>query len=164
MDNFPNLKKPSHLIATLFGVGKLPFGPGTWGSLVTLGVWLACSSSMQSSVFFLLLVITVSIIVCYFATKNLVEKDQKSIVIDEFAGMWLALFISSKMNASVDITSFSLDSFIVAFILFRFFDILKPFPISYIDKNIKNGFGIVLDDLIAGIAAGFLTIALYNIF
>jgi phosphatidylglycerophosphatase A len=85
-------------------------------------------------------------------------------VIDEFAGMWLALFISSKMNASVDITSFSLDSFIVAFILFRFFDILKPFPISYIDKNIKNGFGIVLDDLIAGIAAGFLTIALYNIF
>ena len=105
---------------------------------------------------------TASIVICHFATKGLVEKDQKSIVVDEFAGMWLALFISSK------ISTFNIESFeainlaIITFILFRFFDILKPFPISYIDKNLKNGFGIVLDDLIAGIAAGFLTIALYS--
>ena len=162
MDNFPNLKKPSHLIATLFGTGKLPFGPGTWGSLVTLGIWLISSPSIQNSFSLLFIILTTSIVICHFATKGLVEKDQKSIVIDEFAGMWLALFISSKISI-FNIESFAaINSAVITFILFRFFDILKPFPISYIDKNFKNGFGIVLDDLIAGLVAGFLTIALYS--
>ena len=92
----------------------------------------------------------------------MVEKDQKSIVIDEFAGMWLALFISSKISIFNIESGAAINSAIITFVLFRFFDILKPFPISYIDKNFKNGFGIVLNDLIAGLVAGFLTIALYS--
>ena len=76
--------------------------------------------------------------------------------------MWLALFISSKVSIFNIESVAAINSAVNTFILFRFFDILKPFPISYIDKNFKNGFGIVLDDLIAGLVAGFLTIALYS--
>ena len=100
---------------------------------------------------FLLIVIIFSIVVCYIATKDIEEKDHKSIVIDEFAGMWLALFMIPDISAAG-----------LTFLLFRMFDIFKPFPISYVDNNMKNGFGVVLDDLIAGLLAGLLTIVLYT--
>ncbi len=151
MNNFPNLKKPTHLFATLFGIGKLPFGPGTWGSVATLFLWVGCSSSIQSNFMILIFILCFSVIICHLATRNLVEKDQKSIVIDEFAGMWLALFIVSDVAAAG-----------LTFLLFRVFDIFKPFPISYIDKNMKSGLGIVLDDLVAGLAAGYLTVLIYS--
>ena len=151
MNNFPNLKKPTHLFATLFGIGKLPFGPGTWGSLATLFLWVGCSSTIQNNFMILIFILCFSFIICHLATRNLVEKDQKSIVIDEFAGMWLALFIVSDVAAAG-----------LTFLLFRVFDIFKPFPISYIDKNMKSGLGIVLDDLVAGLAAGYLTVLIYS--
>mgnify|MGYP005686477281 CR=1 FL=1 len=151
MNNFPNLKKPTHLFATLFGIGKLPFGPGTWGSVATLFLWVGCSSTIQSNFMILIFILCFSVIICHLATRNLVEKDQKSIVIDEFAGMWLALFIVSDVAAAG-----------LTFLLFRVFDIFKPFPISYIDKNMKSGLGIVLDDLVAGLAAGYLTVLIYS--
>ncbi|MCH1526323.1 MAG: phosphatidylglycerophosphatase A [SAR86 cluster bacterium] len=151
MHKFPNLKKPSHLLATLFGVGKLPYGPGTWGSLATLIIWYFCDEAIQKNILFLLIVIIFSIVVCYIATKDIEEKDHKSIVIDEFAGMWLALFMIPDISAAG-----------LTFLLFRMFDIFKPFPISYVDNNMKNGFGVVLDDLIAGLLAGLLTIVLYT--
>lgn len=151
MNNFPNLKKPTHLFATLFGIGKLPFGPGTWGSLATLFLWVGCSSTIQSNFMILIFILCFSVIICHLATRNLVEKDQKSIVIDELAGMWLALFIVSDAAAAG-----------LTFLLFRVFDIFKPFPISYIDKNMKSGLGIVLDDLVAGLAAGYLTVLIYS--
>ena len=153
MNKFPNLKKPSHLLATLFGVGKLPYGPGTWGSLATLIVWYFCNEYIQTSIEVLIAIILLALLICYFSTNDHEEKDHKSIVIDEFAGMWLALFLIP------DITTAGL-----AFLLFRLFDIFKPFPISYVDNNIKNAFGVVLDDLIAGLAAGYLTIFLYSFF
>ncbi len=151
MNNFPNLKKPTHLFATLFGIGKLPFGPGTWGSVATLFLWVGCSPTIQSNFMILIFILCFSVIICHLATRNLVEKDQKSIVIDELAGMWLALFIVSDAAAAG-----------LTFLLFRVFDIFKPFPISYIDKNMKSGLGIVLDDLVAGLAAGYLTVLIYS--
>tara|TARA_B100000768_G_scaffold171320_1_gene178514 strand:- start:77 stop:538 length:462 start_codon:yes stop_codon:yes gene_type:complete len=150
MNNFPNLKKPTHLFATLFGIGKLPYGPGTWGSVATLFLWVGCGSFIQSNFLILVFILCFSVIICHLATLNLIEKDQKSIVIDEFAGMWLALFIVSDVAAAG-----------LTFLLFRVFDIFKPFPISYIDKNVKSGLGIVLDDLLAGLASGYLTVLIY---
>ena len=151
MNKFPDLKKPSHLLATLFGVGKLPYGPGTWGSLVTLIIWHLSNEVIQKSILVLVIIVFSSILICYLATKDIEEKDHKSIVIDEFAGMWLALFMIPELAAAG-----------LTFLLFRIFDIFKPFPISYVDNNVKNGFGVVLDDLIAGLAAGLLTIFLYT--
>ena len=91
------------------------------------------------------------------ASKDLVEKDHKSIVIDELAGIWVAMypviFIASTQYER------SLYA-ILALIFFRLFDIFKPYPISYIDKNFKNGLGIVLDDLIAGIYSAIFAISI----
>ena len=89
--------------------------------------------------------------VCYFATKGLSdnEKDQKSIVIDEFAGVWVAFIPVSGIVMMQDFLTYS----ILAFLVFRVFDIWKPYPISYIDKKIKNYLGVVLDDLVAGFYA-----------
>ena len=155
MDKFPNLLKPSHIFATLFGVGLLPFAPGTWGSLFVLisffytNIYL--SINVQFFYLLLLVIILFAILVCYFATKELSdnEKDQKSIVIDELAGVWIAFIPVSGIVMMQDFLTYS----VLAFLLFRVFDIWKPYPIGFIDKKIKNHIGIVLDDLVAGLYA-----------
>ena len=148
MNNFPNLKNPIHFIATLGGIGKIPFAPGTWGSLFSflLFILLFLYLNMHFVVF---LIILFSIWICEKASVDLIEKDHSSIVIDELAGMWVALLPALYMTTQSSRTTYA----VLAFIFFRIFDILKPFPISYFDKNYKNGLGIVLDDLIAGFLA-----------
>ena len=155
MNKFPNLLKPSHIFATLFGIGLLPFAPGTWGSLVGLILFfysnIYLSINVQFFYLILLIIILFAILVCYFATKELGgnEKDQKSIVIDEFAGVWIAFIPVSGIVMMQDFLTYS----VLAFLLFRVFDIWKPYPINFIDKKIKNHIGIVLDDLVAGLYA-----------
>ena len=155
MDKFPNLLKPSHIFATLFGVGLLPFAPGTWGSLFGLILFfytnIYLSINVQFFYLLLLVIILFAILVCYFATKELSdnEKDQKSIVIDELAGVWIAFIPVSGIVMMQDFLTYS----VFAFLLFRVFDIWKPYPIGYIDKKIKNYLGVVLDDLVAGLYA-----------
>ena len=155
MDKFPNLLKPSHIFATLFGVGLLPFAPGTWGSLFGLILFfytnIYLSINVQFFYLLLLAIILVAILVCYFATKELSdnEKDQKSIVIDELAGVWIAFIPVSGIVMMQDFLTYS----VFAFLLFRVFDIWKPYPIGYIDKKIKNYLGVVLDALVAGLYA-----------
>ena len=166
MNKFPILKKPSHLFATLFGIGLLPIAPGTWGSLFGLimflyaGVYL--SISQELFYFLLLCIISLSLIVCYFATKDLDknENDQKSIVIDELAGVWLAF---TPVAGIIMMKEFLIYSFL-AFIFFRIFDIWKPYPINIVDREIKNYFGVVLDDLIAGIYAAIIVILISYLF
>ena len=158
MDKFPNLLKPSHIFATLFGVGLLPFAPGTWGSLFGLILFfytnIYLSINVQFFYLLLLTIILVAILVCYFATKELGdnEKDQKSIVIDELAGVWIAFIPVSGIVMMQDFLTYS----ILAFLAFRVFDIWKPYPIGFIDKKIKNHIGIVLDDLVAGLYAAII--------
>ena len=155
MDKFPNLLKPSHIFATLFGVGLLPFAPGTWGSLFGLILFfytnIYLSINVQFFYLLLLVIILFAILVCYFATKELSdnEKDQKSIVIDELAGVWIAFIPVSGIVMMQDFLTYS----VLAFLLFRVFDIWKPYPIGFIDKKIKNHLGIVLDDIVAGLYA-----------
>ena len=155
MNKFPNLLKPSHIFATLFGVGLLPFAPGTWGSLVGLILFFYTNIYLSINVefFYLLLMVIIlsAILACYFATKDLsdIEKDQKSIVIDELAGVWIAFIPVSGIVMMQEFLTYS----VLAFLLFRFFDIWKPYPIGRIDKKIKNYLGVVLDDLVAGLYA-----------
>ena len=155
MDKFPNLLKPSHIFATLFGVGLLPFAPGTCGSLFGLILFfytnIYLSINVQFFYLLLLVIIFFAILACYFATKELDEneKDQKSIVIDELAGVWIAFIPVSGIVMMQDFLTYS----ILAFLVFRVFDIWKPYPIGYIDKKIKNYLGVVLDDLVAGLYA-----------
>ena len=95
--------------------------------------------------------------VCENISKDLEEKDDKSIVIDELVGMWIALMPAIYL---ADTQSERTIIAILALILFRVFDILKPFPVSYFDQRFKNGFGIVIDDVIAGIITLLILIPL----
>ncbi len=156
MQKFPNLKDPYHFFATLGGLGLSPIGPGTVGSIFGWAIFIVLSHYINAAhlAILTLFVIIFSVYISSIATKDLIEKDHKSIVIDELAGIWLAMipviFIASSQYER------STYAFL-ALIIFRIFDILKPYPISYIDKNFKNGLGVVLDDLIAAIFAAFLS-------
>ena len=161
MNKFPELSKFSHLLASFFGIGLLPFAPGTWGSLAGLllffsFIYLQLSFFLLVSLF--LCFVILAIVVCSIASKDLVEKDHKAIVIDEVAGAWLSfLFIPVLGIYDFSSSEWQKESYLAAFFLFglfRFFDIFKPHPISFIDRRFKSGFGVVLDDLVAGIFAG----------
>jgi phosphatidylglycerophosphatase A len=160
MSKFPDLKNPIHFIATLGGIGKIPIAPGTWGSIFGFLVFIYISHYVDMLIV-VILSIPFSIWICEKASINLIEKDHKSIVIDELVGIWVALAPALYLSTQSSRTLYV----VLALIFFRLFDILKPFPISYFDKNYKNGLGIVLDDLIAGVMAIFPAMALiYLIF
>jgi phosphatidylglycerophosphatase A len=160
MSKFPDLKNPIHFIATLGGIGKIPFAPGTWGSIFAFLIFIYISHYVDMLIV-VILSIPFSIWICEKASINLIEKDHKSIVIDELVGIWIALVPALYLSTQTSRTYYA----VLALIFFRLFDILKPYPVSYFDKNFKNGLGIVLDDLIAGIMAIFPAMALiYLIF
>ena len=154
MSEFPNLKKPYDFIASLGGIGLIPLAPGTFGSIFAWFVFVIMSHFVNMLIYTIAIVF-IAIWVCEKASVNLIQKDHKSIVIDELAGMWVALvpviyFASDQLERIIYAC--------LALVFFRAFDILKPFPISYFDKKYKNGFGIVLDDIIAGIFSGILSV------
>jgi len=156
MQQFPNLKNPYHFIATLGGIGLFPLAPGTIGSIFGWIIFIVLSHYIEM-ISATLLIIFLSIYVSNLATKDLINKDHKSIVIDELAGIWFAMIpVIYIASSQYERTLYA----VLTLIFFRLFDILKPYPISYIDKNFKGGFGIVIDDLIAGVFAGILATAI----
>ena len=159
MSSFPNLKKPSHFIATLGGVGNAKHAPGTWGSLVSLFLFILASHYFPNMAGLVIAMTIYSIWLCDKVSSTLTKKDHPAIVIDELVGMWIAAYPAIHYATQNERVIFV----IAAFILFRFFDILKPFPISYLDKNIKGGLGIVLDDVVAGIFAAAIAIILMTL-
>tara|TARA_Y100000816_G_scaffold257543_1_gene211796 strand:+ start:70 stop:570 length:501 start_codon:yes stop_codon:yes gene_type:complete len=155
-------KKIGKLIVTMFGVGLIKYFPGTFGSLVTALLYYIFYV-IKINYFFLLFINLVIFFYSVWMINNLEgefnEIDAKEIVIDEFLGQSIPIlfFYIIFYEGSVSNTFFFIIVFL-SFIGFRFFDILKPYPINYVDKNIKNGFGVILDDLIAGF---FTLIVLY---
>ena len=148
--NFPNLKIPSHLLATWFGVGLIRPAPGTWGSFAALLIWYFAEFMHPIAHVILPIFILFSWLVCSQATKDSDSKDHSAIVIDEVAGMFVAL----------SFVSYGVMTYLCAFLLFRSFDIWKPWPISWVDQNVQGGLGILLDDLIAGLFAGGIIYAI----
>ena len=138
-----NIKKISYNFSTSIGVGNSKFFPGTLASLITLPiVWFI--KEFYSLNFFLITLLFYSII-SYFlikiCIKNVIDKDPKHIVADEHIGQSIALIFCDQ----------KIFDYLISFILFRFFDIIKPFPINIVDKKIKNALGVILDDVLAGI-------------
>ena len=137
----------SKIFCTGFGVGKIPFFPGSLASLSILPIiWVIKNN--QSTEFFLI-VIAIYLIISYFFIKvcisNQSNKDPSYIVVDEHLGQAVTLLFCDEVFIE----------YLFAFLLFRFFDILKPFPINYFD-NIKNPFGVIADDILAGIISGLI--------
>lgn len=132
------------LIAAWFGTGFIPFAPGTWGSLAALPFAAgAYSLGIISSCLSLVLIIVFSIWISGNASKILKMEDPSAVVIDEVAGIFVTMFLIPVSWTGI----------IAGFILFRFFDILKPFPAGLVDRKVKGGTGIVLDDILAGVYA-----------
>ena len=150
--SFPDYNKISHVLATCFGVGSIPFAPGTWGSLFAVLLIYNIAFLQEWIILATVLIVAFSWWVCVEVHEE-TKSDSSEIVIDEFAGMFVAcMFINHDFI-----------SLVFAFLFFRFFDIVKPWPISWVDKNIKNGTGILIDDLLAGLFAGILMLAIFVI-
>jgi phosphatidylglycerophosphatase A len=146
----------SRLIATFFGVGLLPGAPGTWGSLAALPVGYALH---WAAGFPLLLLATVALFLAgYWATARETaggdDPDPGEIVVDEVVGQWIALFpLSAGLWAmSAPTWLFPWPGWVGAFVMFRIFDIWKPWPVSWADRQ-HGALGVMLDDVLAGIMA-----------
>jgi len=135
-------KDPVLLLGLGFGSGLSPFAPGTAGTVVALlFVPLLALLSTGPLLAVLLIASLAGIYICGYSARKLGANDPSSIVWDEFVGLWIAL-------AGFPVSSFWLVS---GFVVFRCFDILKPWPISVLDKKVPGGLGIMLDDILAGV-------------
>ncbi|MGQ0286051.1 phosphatidylglycerophosphatase A family protein [Pasteurellaceae bacterium 22721_9_1] len=144
-----SLTNPIHFLALGFGSGLIRPAPGTWGSLagLILGALLLQCLTIKTFLFFTALCFVLGCYLCQKTADDMGVHDHGSIVWDEFIGIWLVLAAVPEIN---------LLWCIVAFVLFRFFDILKPYPIKIFDQKLENGFGIMIDDVLAAVYAVLL--------
>ena len=145
------LREPVLLLAFGFGSGLTPRAPGTAGSLAALALaagFTCLPFTLPASALWLLLgaAIAAGIAICGSAARRLDAPDHPGIVWDEFAGLWLTLGLAPA----------GLGWWIAGFVLFRIFDIVKPWPIAWFDRRWKGGLGIMVDDLMAGLFAGLM--------
>ena len=139
----------------MFGIGKLPRIPGSYASLVTV-IFLYILFhifSVPADVFLFLLVgiFIISLFAVNLFIKDLTNKDPKEVVIDEFIGQSIPICLYEIAHTEVSDPSRVITFYFIMFILFRIFDISKPYPVSYYDKNFKNSFGVIMDDVCAGL-------------
>ena len=149
------MKKINVLISTFFGYGYLTKIPGTVASFVTaVFIYIAYEHLGYTDLKFSIIFFTILFFYSFYAVKDaeseFKNKDPRQIVIDEVLGqampLILVLYLSQKNQLSLSIEIY----YLISFLSFRFFDIIKPFPVSYFDKNFKNYFGIIMDDIMAG--------------
>jgi len=149
------MNKINFLFVTLFGIGKLKKIPGSYASLVTTIFLFILFHLLNFSPNAVLIGITIVFIISLYAVnifiKNLDNKDPKEVVIDEFIGQSIPICLYEIAHEGTKETSQILKFYFIMFILFRVFDIVKPYPVSYYDKNFKNSFGVIMDDVCAGL-------------
>ena len=138
------MTSPVNFLAFGFGSGLAPFAPGTFGTLAAIPLYLLMSS-LSLSLYLLItaVVCVVGVWICGKSSEKLGVHDHSGIVWDEFAGYFITMIAAPTGWLWV----------VVGFVLFRLFDIWKPWPISLLDKNVGGGFGIMIDDILAGIFA-----------
>ena len=137
------LRYPEVLLATGFGSGLSPAAPGTVGTLASLLLFLVLADTTWPLLLICLAGFIAGMWICQKTSDRLGVHDHGGIVWDEFVGMWLTLLW----------VPLSLTTIVLGFVLFRLFDILKPWPIGPLDKRVHGGLGIMLDDVIAGLFA-----------
>ena len=142
------------LFVTMFGLGKIPKIPGTFGSLATVIILYLFFHTLNISSNIIFIVLVVIFIYSFSAvaahTKDNNNKDPKEVVIDEFIGQSIPIYLYEISHGTEKSTDEAIIFYAVCFVLFRFFDIAKPFPVSFFDKNFKNSFGVIMDDVCAG--------------
>ena len=138
----------------MLGLGKVPKIPGTFGSLAAIIILYIFFHILNLSSNIILIVLIIIFIYSFSAVsihiKDNKNKDPKEIIIDEFIGQSIPIYLYEISHGTEKSSNEALIFYGICFVLFRFFDIVKPFPVSYFDKNFKNSFGVIMDDVCAG--------------
>ena len=149
------MNKVIFLFVTLFGIGKLKTIPGSYASLATTIFLFFLFHILNLKPNIILIAVIIIFFISLYAVnifiKDLDNKDPKEVVIDEFIGQSLPICLYEIAHESIKATSEVLTFYFIMFVLFRIFDIVKPYPVSYYDKNFKNSFGVIMDDVCAGL-------------
>jgi len=148
------IKTLNTLFVTMFGIGKIPKIPGTFGSLATIIILYILFHVLNLSSNIILVGLAVIFVYSFsavtFYIKDNQNKDPKEIIIDEFIGQSIPVYLYEISHGTEKSPDEAIIFYCVCFVLFRFFDIAKPFPVSFFDKNFKNSFGVIMDDVCAG--------------
>ncbi len=144
MSATPNWRDPVHVLAFGFGSGAAPKAPGTFGTLMACLLYIPLAQlSLEYYVAVILVSALLGIYLCGKTSQDMGVHDHGGIVWDEFVGMWITMLMAPAGWLWLAI----------GFVLFRFFDIIKPWPIRWLDKHVHGGLGIMLDDIVAGFMA-----------
>ena len=148
------IKNLNTLFVTMFYLGKVKLIPGTLTSFATIIVLYYFFHIFNISSNYILIILIIIFLLSFLAVsihiKNKENKDPEEIVIDEFIGQSIPIYLYEISHGTEKTTDQALIFYGVCFLLFRFFDIIKPFPVSFFDKNYKNSFGVIMDDVCAG--------------
>ena len=149
------MNRINFLFVTLFGIGKLNKIPGSYASFFTTVFLFFLFHILYLSPNIILIAVIIIFLISLYAVKifikNLDNKDPKEIVIDEFIGQSIPICLYEIAHNDLRETNQILTFYFIMFVLFRIFDIVKPYPASYYDKNFKNSFGVIMDDVCAGL-------------
>ena len=154
------LPRASTVVASVFGIGYFEFAPGTIMSAIAVPLAILIALHGGGAIGVLsasLIALVIGTLACADHVRETRRDDPPECVIDELAGQWLACaFCLLTFGGLIPADHISLPMFALAFLLFRLFDIWKPWPVSWADQNIKGGLGVMTDDMIAGLMAGVL--------
>jgi len=149
------IKKFNSLFVTMFSLGKIKFAPGTFGSLATVIILFYLFHVLNLSSNIILIGLLVIFIYSFYAITSHIKdnenKDPGEIIIDEFLGQSIPIYLYEVSHGTTKESGEAIIYYSLFFILFRYFDIMKPFPVNFFDKNFKNSFGVIMDDICAGL-------------
>ena len=149
------IKTFNYLFVTCFGIGSFRFAPGTITSFITTIFLFSLFHIINLSSNIILITLLVIFFYSFYAVNEYIkdneDKDPKEVVIDEFIGQSIPIYLYEIAHGAIKNSQEAALFYLYIFILFRYFDIKKPFPVSYFDKKFKNSFGVILDDVVAGL-------------
>ena len=149
------IKTLNYLFVTCFGIGSFRFAPGTITSLITTVFLYSLFHIINLSNNTILIILLIVFIYSFYAVSEYIKynenKDPKEVVVDEFIGQSIPIYLYEISHGTTKDSHEAILFYLYIFILFRYFDIKKPFPVSFFDKKFKNSFGVIMDDVVAGL-------------
>ena len=149
------IKTFNYLFVTCFGIGSFRFAPGTITSFITTIFLFSLFHIINLSNNTILIVLFLIFIYSFYAVSEYIKdnenKDPKEVVVDEFIGQSIPIYLFEIAHGTMKNSQETVLFYFYIFILFRYFDIKKPFPVNYFDKKFKNSFGVIIDDVVAGL-------------
>jgi len=149
------IKTFNYLFVTCFGIGSFRYAPGTITSLITTVFLFSLFHVINLSSNIILIILLLIFIYSFYAVSNYIKdndnKDPKEVVVDEFIGQSIPIYLYEVSHGTIKDPQEAILFYLYIFILFRYFDIKKPFPVNFFDKKFKNSFGVIFDDVVAGL-------------